>query len=220
MKIDANEFDQIARNVFAPAYTLLAEQIMERTGIISGHCLDLGSGGGYLGLALAWNSRLRVSLLDESAEMQVIAERNIFEKRLENRVAALVGDVHYLPFGHNSVDLVVSRGSVYFWEDLGQVLREIRRVLAPGGQVYIGGGFGSKALKDEIIAKMRQTEPDWQPRCGMFDDAYFYDAAKLAAVPSAELLKDETGTWLTFRKPFEYLMEPVIDSFNTACDYK
>jgi ubiquinone/menaquinone biosynthesis C-methylase UbiE len=220
MKIDANKFDQIARNVFAPAYTLLAEQIMERTGIISGLCLDLGSGGGYLGLSLAWNSKLRVCLLDESEEMQVIAERNIFEKRLENRVSALCGDVHYLPFKNNSVDLVVSRGSVYFWEDLAQALREIWRVLAPGGQVYIGGGFGSKALKDEIIRKMRENEPDWQPRCGKFNDAQFFDAVKLAAIPDAELLKDESGIWLTFTKPFEYLMEQVAENFDTACDYK
>ncbi|QOX77674.1 class I SAM-dependent methyltransferase [Trichlorobacter lovleyi] len=220
MQIDAKKFDLIARNVFAPAYSLLAEQIMERTGIMSGLCLDLGSGGGYLGLALAWNSKLRVCLLDESEEMQAIAEQNIYDKRLDNRVVALCGDVHYLPLKNNSVDLVVSRGSVYFWDDLAQVLREIWRVLAPGGQVCIGGGFGSKALKDEIVAKMRQTEPDWQPRCGKFDDARFHDAVKLAGIPDAELLKDESGTWLIFKKPFEYLLERMADNYVTACDYK
>jgi len=45
----------IARNIFAPLYYQLAQQILDRTGSESGFCLDLGSGSGYLGLALAWN---------------------------------------------------------------------------------------------------------------------------------------------------------------------
>jgi len=52
MQIDANKFDTIARGPFAPMYTLLASQILARSAITSGVCLDLGSGGGYLGWPL------------------------------------------------------------------------------------------------------------------------------------------------------------------------
>ena len=164
MQIDANKFDTIARGPFAPVYPLLASQILARSAITSGVCLDLGSGGGYLGLALAFRSRLRVCLLDESEDMKAIAERNIEELQLTSRVVAICGDVHNIPLKSGSVNLVVSRGSIYFWDDLAQVLREIWRVLAPGGQVCIGGGFGSKELREEIIRKMREKEPDWQPK--------------------------------------------------------
>ena len=112
MQIDANKFDTIARNVFAPVYPLLASQMIERSGLSSGVCLDLGSGGGYLGLALAKNSGFSVYLLDESADMKVIAERNIDEQLMGERLKAICGDVHNIPLRSGSVDLVVSRGSI------------------------------------------------------------------------------------------------------------
>ncbi len=53
MKINATEFDQIARTVFSPVYPVIADLIRKKTGITSGKCLDAGCGGGYLGIALA-----------------------------------------------------------------------------------------------------------------------------------------------------------------------
>jgi ubiquinone/menaquinone biosynthesis C-methylase UbiE len=48
-----------------------------------------------------------------------------------------------MPFPSNSVDLVVSRGSIFFWTDPSKGLQEVYRVLRPGGKAYIGGGHGS-----------------------------------------------------------------------------
>lgn len=200
MPIDAHKFDVIARTVFAPVYPLLASQMLARSGIDRGVCLDLGSGGGYLGLAAARLSTLSVYLLDESPEMRTIAERNIAEQGATGRVTALCGDVHAIPLPDGSVDLVVSRGSVYFWHDLARVLGEVRRVLAPGGAVCIGGGFGSRELRETIIGRMREKEPDWQPKCRGFADAVFLQAVDRAGITGATLVKDESGTWLTFRR--------------------
>ncbi|NLV17082.1 MAG: SAM-dependent methyltransferase, partial [Syntrophomonadaceae bacterium] len=69
MEINAVEFDQVAREIFAPVYPVLAEQIIEQSGISKGCCLDLGCGGGYLGLALARISELETILFDESQDM-------------------------------------------------------------------------------------------------------------------------------------------------------
>ncbi|ACD95007.1 class I SAM-dependent methyltransferase [Trichlorobacter lovleyi] len=190
----------IARNIFAPLYYQLAQQILDRTGSESGFCLDLGSGSGYLGLALAWNSKLRVCLLNESSEMTKFAEQNIFQKMLENRVTAACGDVHCLPFEDSSVDLVVSHGSVYFWNDLPQVFREIWRVLAPGGQTFISDGFGSREVHNEVIDKMRKIEPDWHPQCHNFDDTLFDAALAAAKIRGSLVLRNENGIWIRFRK--------------------
>jgi Methylase involved in ubiquinone/menaquinone biosynthesis len=186
----------IARNIFAPLYYQLAQQILDRTGSESGFCLDLGSGSGYLGLALAWNSKLRVCLLNESSEMTKFAEQNIFQKMLENRVTAACGDVHCLPFEDSSVDLVVSHGSVYFWNDLPQVFREIWRVLAPGGQTFISDGFGSREVHNEVIDKMRKIEPDWHPQCHNFDDTLFDAALAAAKIRGSLVLRNENGIWI------------------------
>jgi SAM-dependent methyltransferase len=42
-----------------------------------------------------------------------------------------------------SVDFLVSRESIFFWDDPVKGLKEIRRVLRPGGTACIGGGAGS-----------------------------------------------------------------------------
>lgn len=220
MHIDTQKIDQIARNVFAPVYYLLAQQILDRTGIENGLCLDLGSGGGYLGLALAWNSKLQVCLLDASQEMRELAERNIFEKRLGNRAVAVCGDLHCLPFKNSSVDLVVSCGSVCFRDDLAQVLSEIWRILAPGGQVCIGGGFGSREVRNEVIDKMRRAEPDWRPESYDFDDSFFDAALAAVKIKNALILKDESGTWICLKKPVENFLNRFDEQFTTACAYK
>jgi SAM-dependent methyltransferase len=130
-----------------------------------------------------------------------IATGNIKQLLMMERVVVLCGDAHAIPLENGSVDLVVSRSSIYFWENMVQVLREIWRVLAPGGQVCIGGGFGTEEIMNEIILKMRVIDPDWQPKYHGFDDALFADAIAVAKISGAEVIKDESGTWMTFQKP-------------------
>ena len=45
MEINIQQFDHIARTVFAPAYPLIADHIIARTGVTRGVCLDIGCGG-------------------------------------------------------------------------------------------------------------------------------------------------------------------------------
>ncbi|WP_198003839.1 hypothetical protein [Methanocaldococcus sp. FS406-22] len=47
------DFDEIVRNVFAPVYPVIAKQIVDRTGIKEGICIDLGTGTGALARAIA-----------------------------------------------------------------------------------------------------------------------------------------------------------------------
>jgi len=53
---------------------------------------------------------------------------------------------------------------MFFWEDLAQAYKKIHRVLIPRGMAYIGGGFGSKELKEKIWQEMIRRNPDW-PCC-------------------------------------------------------
>jgi ubiquinone/menaquinone biosynthesis C-methylase UbiE len=46
-------------------------------------------------------------------------------------------DVHHLPFPDNSFDRITSRLGVMFFADLPQALREMHRVLKPGGRVTL-----------------------------------------------------------------------------------
>ncbi len=204
MEINAVEFDMVAREIFAPVYPVLAKQIIERSGISKGCCLDLGCGGGYLGLALARISELETILFDESQDMLKLAQEYIGQSGLESRVKTLLGDVHEIPLADESVNLAVSRGSMFFWEDRVQAFREIYRVLAVGGMAMIGGGFGNVELLREIEKKMLEKDPEWKEkrrqRIGKAKIEVYREELEQAGISSFEIIQDEAGLWIVIRK--------------------
>ena len=159
--IDKAGFNKRVKEILFPVYPLLADDILQKSGVKEGICLDLGAGNGYLGLALAEKSALNVRLIDIDSEILQFAEENIKTRQLSDRVATLQGNVESLPLPDNYAKLIVSRGSVFFWEDQVQAFNEIYRVLAPGGMTFIGGGFATRELMDEISNKMKDFHPDW-----------------------------------------------------------
>ncbi len=208
MEIDAQKFDRIARGVFAPVYPVIAGQIISRTGVTRGICLDIGCGGGYLGLSLARTTELFVHFFDPSPEMLAIANRTIAESGLQARADTLQGEVSAIPLPDASVNLAVSRGSIFFWEDLPQAFREIHRVLAPDGWAYIGGGFGSRELKESIESEMSSRNQGGDDFCarvrrnlGTETRGRFETALETAGIASYIILhSDDIGLWLIMRK--------------------
>jgi len=208
MAANAQEFDRIAKEIFAPIYPVIAEQILQRTGVTHGHALDIGCGSGYLGLALAEQSGLELTLFDQSEDMLALARKNIADRGLDDRVGTLRGDVAHIPLPENSTNLAVSRGSVFFWEKPALAFSEIHRVLAPGGRAVIGGGFGNAALKDEVSQKMeaRETEPgQWRAwvKNNLSADTVrkFETALHEAKITRFDIdLNEETGFWITLDK--------------------
>lgn len=200
-KIDAVKFERIAREIFAPIYPVIAQQIKNETGIVEGKCLDIGTGVGFLGLALAEITNLHVYLYDISTEMLAYAEQNLKDRNLKNRVQTLRGDVHSIPLPDQSIDLVISRGSVFFWEDLQKAFVEIYRILAPGGMTFIGGGFGTKELEEQITKKM---DSDWsakrEERLGNNSVQNFKKVLKDANITEYKINKNEAGLWIIIRR--------------------
>jgi SAM-dependent methyltransferase len=204
MEMNVPEFDKIAREIFAPIYPVIAEQIKQKTKITEGTCVDLGCGGGYLGLSLAKITNLTVHLLDILPEMQKIAEKNIQEYGLTDRVTAILSDVHNLPFKDQSIDLLISRGSIFFWEDQVKALKEIYRVLAPGGKTFIGGGFGTPELKAKIGEKMRQRDSSWngnmKNKIGRSSAEHFCSMLTQAGITDFTIDRSDAGIWIIMRR--------------------
>jgi ubiquinone/menaquinone biosynthesis C-methylase UbiE len=211
MKIDAQNYDRIARNVFAPVYPLIAEQIIARTGVTRGICLDIGCGGGYLGAALALAADLSVCFFDQSAEMLAIVQRTIAENGLASRAHTLQGNIMSIPLPDACMDLAVSRGSIFFWENLTTALCEIHRVLAPNGWAYVGGGFGSKELKASIIREMKarnQGSDQFRQRMsrnlGPETRVRFEKALETVGIASFSIIdNEEIGLWIVMQKKME-----------------
>ncbi|UVE19061.1 methyltransferase domain-containing protein [Pseudomonas sp. LS44] len=93
--------------------------------------LDLGCGAGHVSFHVAPLVG-EVVAYDLSAQMLDVVSAAAQERGLAN-IRTEQGAAECLPFADGSFDFVFSRYSAHHWSDVGQALREVRRVLKPGG---------------------------------------------------------------------------------------
>lgn len=97
--------------------------------------IDLGCGAGHASF-IAASVVSRVIAYDLSAQMLDVVAKAAKEKGLNN-VEVQQGVAESLPFADNSAEVIISRYSAHHWHDVGQALREARRVLKPGGKIIM-----------------------------------------------------------------------------------
>ena len=100
--------------------------------------LDLGSGGG-LDCFLAAKKvgpKGRVVGLDMSPDMIQVARRNARTMKAAN-VEFRLGEMEYMPFPHESFDVIISNCVINLSPDKDAVFQEAFRVLRPGGRVRV-----------------------------------------------------------------------------------
>ncbi len=183
-----------------------------------GFWVDLGAGKGQVAIPLIEATGNPVVMLDPNREALTKGLKIAREKKLADRLSAVVGRAEAMPFPDNTVDLVVSRGSIFFWDDPVKGLKEVHRVLRPGGKAYIGGGAGSgypkwaaKKLVQTRKEKMQGDEADrwkrfvelrrpeqmrqWATHAGLREFAVMGKGA----ISSADERTGQ-GVWLLFEK--------------------
>ncbi|MFC7114078.1 class I SAM-dependent methyltransferase [Natronoarchaeum sp. GCM10025703] len=111
-----------------------ARHVLSRMPVEEGDTvLDLGCGSGYAARALREAGGAdRAYGLDGSPEMVT----NAREYTDDDSVGFLIGDFGDLPFADDSVDHVFSMEAFYYATDPVETLREIKRILRPGGTFY------------------------------------------------------------------------------------
>ncbi len=120
--------------------------------------LDVGCGGGKTIETMASAAvQGRVFGVDHSAASVGVA-RSVNARAIEaGRVEVRVASVSSLPFEAEMFDLVTAVETHYYWPDLANDLKELRRVLKPGGHVV---------LIAEIYSG-RQTDWLYRPTMGL-----------------------------------------------------
>ena len=105
--------------------------------------LEIGPGTGYYTLDLAeWvGPDGRVEIFDLQQEFLDHVMRGAGERGLAN-IVATQGDATALPYEDGSIDAVVLTAVLGEIPDTLAALREIRRVLRPGGRLVVGELFG------------------------------------------------------------------------------
>ena len=130
--LEAQSVHPFLRDVAARSLARLALQPGESV-------LDAGCGTGVFlpRLAAIVGPEGRVVGLDHSTGFLAEARKRLADASLAERVELVEGDVHHLPFPDASFDAVHCERVLMHVENPGLVIREMRRVLRPGGRVLI-----------------------------------------------------------------------------------
>lgn len=100
------------------------------------HVVDAGCGIGGTSAYLARTRGCKVTGVNLNEVQLAIAEKRVNEMELGGRVGFSRGDCsRRLPFDSNSIDFVVNIESACHYSDRGQFLREVHRILKPGGRI-------------------------------------------------------------------------------------
>jgi ubiquinone/menaquinone biosynthesis C-methylase UbiE len=117
--------------------------------------LEVAPGPGYLAIGLARRGAFRIAGLDISHSFVRIATQNAARAGVE--IAFRQGDAAAMPYPEQSFDFVVCRAAFKNFSDPVGALREMHRVLRPGGEALIIDMRcdASNAAIDERVAAMK-----------------------------------------------------------------
>lgn len=200
-------------------YGCVAEDVLQMCKPKDGVWVDLGCGPGQVSCALATLQKSSTFvLIDPDPNALDHARRNTQKLNNKHQFQFLKGKAESIPLPSASVALVVSRGSVFFWENQADGIREIYRVLQSGGVAMIGGGLGSTyplwARKEFIRRRRESAKKNGKTAMAAFKAARSPDTFKMwadqAGLSEFKIIGEgglsendpETGLgiWLIFRK--------------------
>ena len=122
-----------------------------------GKVLDAGTGPGTLARDIARSlPRLQVYGIDLSEDMIRLAREHAKREQLEERVHFDIGNIAHMPYPDQSFDLVVSTISMHHWYEIEQPLRDLYRVLRPGGRLWI---YDFRLVKVQTVEKALANTP-------------------------------------------------------------
>lgn len=159
--------------------------------------LDLGCGGGHASYVAAQHVKSVVAY-DLSAKMLTVVAEAAKERGYEH-LSTVQGYAEYLPFADESFDIVISRYSAHHWHDVGRALREVKRILRPGGKaIFMDVNAPGNAVLDiwlQTVEALRDTSHvrDYNPGEWL---TMFTEAGLAIAAVSHDRLDLEFSSWI------------------------
>lgn len=128
--------------------------------------LELGCGSGKL-----WNKNkdridkdLDITLSDFSKSMLKIAKAKLKDSRCNFKFEEI--NAENIPYDDNTFDIVIAQHMIYFIPDIEKALREIKRVLKPGGILY------ATANSCDTMKELNELVNNFDPDSGLNNNGY------------------------------------------------
>lgn len=160
--------------------------------------VDVGSGTGFTTEGIVgYVPPERVTCLDQSPHQMAKAKA----KPALQGCTFLEGDAERLPFPSGHFDRYVSAGSIEYWPDPAQGIREAFRVIKPGGIALMIGPLEPANTAGRFIAKLWMLFPPEEDYWRWFQEAGFEDLQVRYVKPQWARGKGKYGIALAGRKP-------------------
>lgn len=114
-----------------PAEKVILHMNLDQNGSVA----DLGAGTGYFTIPLAKRTK-EVFAVDIEPKMLGMLKENAKKEQLEN-IHYVESDLDHIQLDDNSADNVMISFVIHEVPDVNQTLHEIRRILKPGGQLFM-----------------------------------------------------------------------------------
>jgi len=167
--------------------------------------LDVATGTGDLAIAMAKLNPLNITGIDIAEKMLDIARVKVRQRKLNGIITFTPGDAEKIPFSDGSFDAVTVAFGVRNYEHLLQGLKEMNRVLKPGGTMMILEFSHPRSGILKFIYKLysRTIIPFTGKVISKNSYAYQYLPDSVAAFPSGEdFLEILKGAGLNNRRQY------------------
>ncbi len=99
--------------------------------------LDVATGTADLAIALAKGTGASITGADISEGMLEVGRGKVHKKGLDKKIVLELGDSENLPYADNTFDAITVAFGVRNFQNLQNGLRDMKRVLKPGGQLVV-----------------------------------------------------------------------------------
>ena len=135
--------------------------LVDQLGLTSARILEVGCGPGITSVALGKRGHI-IYAIDTIPAMIELTRKHARESQMERQILATIGEINALGFPDNAFDLAVVVGVTEWLASLEQPLRELARVVRPGGFLVVTGDntwsldFVFDPFRNPILAPMKR----------------------------------------------------------------
>jgi SAM-dependent methyltransferases len=132
------ESSVLQRKLHSSSYWPIVKEIVCKTGIQEGICMEINGSNCFFGIAMAQLTSMRIFLVENSEDIVEHITFHLKQNDMSDQIQLIKGTPYQIPIADSQINLIVYRKSIFNWRSLTMAFREIYRLLAPGGVAYIG----------------------------------------------------------------------------------